>query len=351
MGAETTNNRPIYCTRIRKATDSSKEGWLRVHLVAKDAQRAPFGIYLTFGTTGLLMLLMNEGREVGKKLDLVNPVQALQTISLDPWLRARVKLKDGRLLTALEIQEVYLDECERELAGGGFPDWTAEVASHWRQTLTELKRDPVRLARRLDPYAKLLIYGHELDRAGYTWTELRQALHTLERLRNEHPEAVVRAVLAEDDSALTAEQRPPFEAALQLAQARQPGVLDRLRFAVRLQALELHYHELGGLYDQLADVGQMESVVLTPDDVHQASFEAPPGGRAALRSECIKTLTDTGWACDWRYVFHHGHGTFIDMRSPFVSEKRVLERDQFDSVARTDLEMVDMFERLLRRRL
>ena len=38
---------------------------------------------------------------------------AVQAVSLDPWLRVRVPLMDGRRLTALEIQECYLAECER----------------------------------------------------------------------------------------------------------------------------------------------------------------------------------------------------------------------------------------------
>ena len=40
--------------------------WTRAHLIAKDSQRAPFGIYLTFGTTGLLFQMINDGRKVGR---------------------------------------------------------------------------------------------------------------------------------------------------------------------------------------------------------------------------------------------------------------------------------------------
>src|SRR5262245_20921357 len=99
IGHETTSNRPIFCTRIRKAADISRTGWVRAHLITKDSQRSPFGIYLTFGTAGLLFLLINEGRKVGEGLVLAEPVKAIQAISLDPSLSVRVRLVDGRQLT------------------------------------------------------------------------------------------------------------------------------------------------------------------------------------------------------------------------------------------------------------
>src|SRR5262249_36861027 len=134
-GSETTSNRAIFCTRIRKASDVAKAGWHRLHLICKDSQRAPLGIYLTLGTTGLLMLLINEGIEVARGLQLAHPVQAVQQVSLDPWLKARVLLADGRKLTALEIQEASLAQAERELVGRVFPDWAHDVVRHWRETL------------------------------------------------------------------------------------------------------------------------------------------------------------------------------------------------------------------------
>lgn len=348
-GHETTSNRPIFCTRVRKAADFSKNGWVRVHLITKDSQRSPFSIYLTFGTTGLLLLLINEGRKVGDGLALAEPVKALQSISLDPSLRVRVRLADGRQLTALEMQECYLEECERALQGGGFPDWADEVVRHWRQTLEGLGRDPLSQAGRLDPYTKLLIYEHELRRAGYLWGDLHQAMRTLEELRPKFPDVVVRAVLAESPDGLPGDLLPKFDEAMNAAHAATPGVLERLRFAVRMQALELNYHELGGLYDQLADAGKMQSVVIDREDVERASREAPSGGRAALRAESIREKREPGWVCDWRYLFHSGSGTFIDLRDPFTAEKRIVDREEFQRDDRSDVDLLELYHRLTRR--
>jgi hypothetical protein len=347
MGTETTSNRPIFCTRLRKASDHGPGNWTRAHLIAKDSQRAPFGIYLTFGTTGLLFLLVNDGRKVGQGLALADPVKAAQAVACDPWLRAKVPLADGRKLTALEIQETYLERCERAVQSGGLPEWAPEVVGHWRATLEGLRADPLRLADRLDTYCKLLIFGHELRRAGYGWGELRASLAALAQLRQRYPPEVMRALLTETPWALPSEARPLHAAAAVDAQASQPGVLDRLRFAVRLQALELNYHELGGLYDRLAAAGQVRPVVLAPDDVERATREAPAGGRAAVRAEYVKTCAGDGWVCDWRYLYHAATKTFVDLRDPFIGERKVERVESLLAKKREDLELRELLEPFL----
>ena len=83
-GNETTTSRPLFGTRVRKSSDVSPAGWVRAHLICKDSQRAPFGSYLTFGTTGLLFHLLNTGRGVGHRLAPKDPIGAVRAISQDP---------------------------------------------------------------------------------------------------------------------------------------------------------------------------------------------------------------------------------------------------------------------------
>jgi hypothetical protein len=322
VGTDTTSNRAIFCTRTRTENDCSADGWTRIHLIGKDSQRAPFGIYLTFATTGLLVEMLNRGHAVGKGLALADPVNALRQISRDPGLRLKVGLADGRRYSALEIQSAYLAECERAVQHGGMPEWAAEALRHWRETLAELERDPRRLADRLDPYCKLLIYEHELLRADLDWPDLRAALARLAVLRERFSEQTVRAVLSEDTSQLPAEMSGEFGDAL--AEARKAG-LERLRFAVRLQALDFHYHELGGLYDRLRAAGRVRDVVLAPGDVEQASREPPAGGRAAVRGAWIREHREDGWRGDWQFLWHPGSGRCVDLRDPFRGELRVAQ--------------------------
>lgn len=328
-GEQTTCDRAIFCTRIRKAADASNEGWVRAHMIGKDSHRAPLGIYLTFGATGLIFLLINSGRTVGKGLALADPIQALRAISLDPWLKTRVRLADGRQLTALEIQGAYLEECERAVQRGGFPDWSRDVLRHWRETLEQLARDPFNLARRLDPYLKLCIYQHELRRAGYDWTTFQRSMQLLSGLRDRHTEPVLRAALAENPATLPLELHADFQGALAAIRADGVGALDRLRFVIRMQALDLKYHELGGLYDELLQGGLVDRVVVQPDDVERATTEPPPGWRAAIRGASIKAHHhEPGWAGDWRYLMHQPSRTCIDLRNPWETQVKSVGIDK-----------------------
>ena len=174
-----------------------------------------------------------------------------------------------------------------------------------------------------------------------------QRWRRLPSLRRRYSADVIRALLSETPAALTDEAREHYTAAVSEARANQPGVLDRLHFAVRLQALELNYHELGGLYDRLAEAGQMRPIVLTADDVERATREAPAGGRAAVRGEYVKTCAGDGWLCDWRYVYHTPTRMFVDMRNPFVGECTVEHVESLAGKRRDDLELREMLAQFL----
>src|SRR5262245_27495822 len=318
VSADTTADRPLFCTRLRKVSDgSTSRGWIRAHLISKDSQRAPLGIYLTHGVTALLFLLLNEGHTLGHGLAIVDPVQALREVSSDPWLRTRVQLLDGRRLTALEIQQSYLEECERLLPDSGLPEWTGEVVRHWGETLATLAKDPLRMARKLDPYYKLLVFDHELGRAGCGWSELKLALQTLAALRLEYTSKVLEAILAQDTHRLNEDENGRFTDAVARYGPFDGDKLDQMRLAVRLEQMDLLYHEVGGLYDQQSASGHLESGAVSREDVERATREAPVGGRAAVRSELIRQMRDAGWLCEWRYLYHEDTGEFVDLRNPF----------------------------------
>jgi len=318
-GEETTYDRAIYCSRIREG----ENGWFRAHLIGKDSQRAPFGIYLTYGVTGLLFEMINRGRVVGQGLTLADPVKTLHQVSHDPFASVQIALADNRKMTAIQVQACYLEECERAIQAGVLPDWAGEVIGHWRDTLTALERDPRRLADRLDPYCKLVLFERELARTGYDWSDLQKAVACLTRLRSGHGDRIVRAVLSENDSDLTDEERPLLPIAREAAMTDLPGQLDRLRFATRLQAIDLQYHELGGLYDRLHDAGLLKDVILTPADIEQASLVPPPGVRAAVRGDWIRRHRDPDWVGDWQFIWRPSTQECVDLRDPFNGEERV----------------------------
>jgi hypothetical protein len=315
IGPETTSNRALFCTRANKSYDSAAEGWRRVHLIAKDSLRSSFGTYLTFATTGLLFLMLNERRTIGKGLALTDALSAVRAFSRDPRLQVRVPLADGRRLSAVEIQEVYLSECEQAVPGGDFPAWATEALGHWRRTL-EAARDPLCLAGQLDAYTKLIIYNHRLRQAGCSWSELSQALDVLSMLRRQFQPAVIQALLAEDTSGLEQRMQLANAEAVKVADACRPGRLDRLRFAARLQAADLNYHELGGVFDQLVQSRRLHEMVERAD-VERAVQQPPSAGRAAVRGTFIGQNRESGWAGSWAHLYHPPSGKLVEMRDPF----------------------------------
>jgi hypothetical protein len=317
-GSETTSARPLFGTRVRKPSDVSRAGWVRAHLICKDSQRSAFGIYLTFGTTGLLFHLLNTGRAVGQDLAPRDPLGAVQAISRDPWLRARIPLEDGRRLTALEIQWEYLAACERAVRNGHDLEWAPALLRHWRETLAAWGKDPFSLADRLDTSCKLKIFDHQIRREGLEWAHLNEGQKALVELRRSYPARLVRAVLADDPQGLTAPERSEFSLARASVHAERRERSRLLHFAARLQALDLGFHELGGLYDQLEAAGQVHGVVADKLAIDRAVAEPPRGGRAAYRGAFIRQHANQGWACDWQTLVHRATGQVIHLADPFT---------------------------------
>lgn len=325
-GAETTHDRAIFCTRAWKPSDGSTAGWTRTNLISKDSQRCSFGMYLSYGVTGLLLMIANEGHKIGRDVELKDPVAAMRAFSLDPWLQTRVPLANGQKATALDIQRAYLGEATAHVESGEYPDWTCEVLDHWAATLDQLESNPLSLADRLDTYLKLTIFDHQLTRTAMTWKTLRRSLEALDRMRRTAPEVVVQAVLDESPGGLAREYRVFYDH-LAASDDLKHGGIDCLRFAVRLQALELNYHELGGLFDQMAATGHIDPVVVAAEEVERAIHDPPAGGRAEARGKLIAEYHGQPWMCDWQHLINHEENKWVDLRDPFSSKREVSALD------------------------
>ncbi len=321
-GTETTRDRAIFCTRVRKSSDGSPAGWTRTNLISKDSQRCSFSLYLCYGVTGLLFMIMNEGHRIGRNVQLKDPVSAMRAFSLDPWARTKVPLANGKLASAMDIQREYLREATPYVESGDFPEWTGELWNDWATTLDQIESNPHRLGTKLDTYIKLALFDHQLNRAGLTWAELRVALQVLEQLRSSAPESVVQALLRESPNDLPAAHKLLYSQLAKSKLCTRSG-LDRLRFAVRLQALELNYHSLGGTFDEMASMGLVDSAEVTSEMVEWAIHNPPPGGRAEARSKTIAEFHGQAWFSDWQFVVNHENEKWVDFRDPFTNKRDI----------------------------
>ena len=162
VSSATTRSRPIINTRDEPHADA--ERYRRLHVIAGDSNMSEYATYVKMGTVAAL-LQMIEDQVVFRDLTLENPIRAIREISHDPSCRRKVRLANGRELSALDIQWEYLDRAIRYSRSPGFPAPVQQAIEMWEHLLTGLEKDPLTLDREVDWVAK-----HQLiDRYRARW--------------------------------------------------------------------------------------------------------------------------------------------------------------------------------------
>ncbi|MGJ9412352.1 depupylase/deamidase Dop [Aeromicrobium sp. CF4.19] len=241
VGLETTLKRPIINTRDEPHADPKK--YRRLHVIIGDANCSEVAIYLKHGTTSLVLAMVEAGA-LPQDLVLAQPVKAMHDISHDPTLRAVVTLDDGRTITALEIQERYLEHARSFVAREGSDEQTDDVLERWESILTRLARDPFECVRELDWVAKLALLEQYRERDGLDWDH------------------------------------------------------------AKLHLVDLQYHDVRlerGIHHRLERAGRMERL-LTDDQIAAAVSEPPRDTRAYFRGMCLTRFATDIAAASWDSV-------------------------------------------------
>ncbi|MGO2532996.1 depupylase/deamidase Dop [Arthrobacter rhombi] len=177
VGLETTIRRPIVNTRDEP--HATWDRYRRLHVIAGDANLGQVSTLLRVGTTSLVLSLIEAG--AAPKLQLRDPVAALQQISHDPTLQTVVELSDGRRATALEIQQIYLDAARTHCHDTGADDAsTTDVLIRWQDTIDTLSRDVFSARKTVDWVAKLDLMNRYRERDGMSWEDHRLAMMDLQ---------------------------------------------------------------------------------------------------------------------------------------------------------------------------
>jgi proteasome accessory factor A len=237
VGLETTLKRPIINTRDEPHADPEK--YRRLHVIVGDANMAEVAQYLKIGTTALVLKMIEDA--FLPDLSLVNPVAAFHAISRDVELRVAVPLRDGRELTALQLQWEYVQWAKKYVEREDDTPGNREVVERWEDVLGRLEDDPMLCVRQLDWVAKLRILRGYRERDGLSW--------------------------------------------------RDP----------KLRAIDLQYHDVRaskGLYRRLESTGKVDRIV-TEEAVQAAIMEPPEGTRAYFRGRCISRFPDSIAAASW----------------------------------------------------
>ncbi len=149
VSIDTMNRRPLFNTRDEPHADPAK--WRRLHVIVGDANMSEIATALKIGTTSLVLELI-EHNACGNLCELAQPVEAFKAISRDPAHKWLVERSDGRKISAVDIQHLYLTKAiERCKGRNAETDW---LLAEWEAVLNDLTRDPRRCADRLDWAAK-----------------------------------------------------------------------------------------------------------------------------------------------------------------------------------------------------
>lgn len=158
VGLETTLRRPLVNTRDEPHGQSDR--FRRLHVIVGDANCWGVSTQVRLGATNWVLRLIEAGSAPG--VELADPVAAVKAFSHDPSLRATVTTVDGRSLTGLDIQEIFLEAAEKYAA----ENWATEQAAPdavssnadrdalvlWRRIIDALRAD--------DPVADRLVEWH-----------------------------------------------------------------------------------------------------------------------------------------------------------------------------------------------
>src|SRR6266702_3179007 len=111
VSSATTRSRPIINTRDEPHADA--ERFRRLHVIVGDSNMSETTMLLKVGTASIVLRMLEEDKGVWRDLTLENPIRAIREISHDITCKRRVRLANGRELSAIDIQSEYFERASR----------------------------------------------------------------------------------------------------------------------------------------------------------------------------------------------------------------------------------------------
>ena len=148
ISSATTRSRPIINTRDEPHADA--ERYRRLHVIVGDSNMNEYANYLKVGACSILLRMLEEPSVVLRDMTLENPIRAIREISHDITCRRRVRLANGREVSALDIQSEYLERALKYAEHRDLSPQEKQALQMWEHCLTGLQNDPLSLSRECD---------------------------------------------------------------------------------------------------------------------------------------------------------------------------------------------------------
>ena len=247
VSIDTMNRRPLINTRDEPHADSSQ--YRRFHVIIGDANMSEWATALKVGTTALVLGLIE--RNAAPQIEIAQPINATKSISRDQTYDWIIELADGRKISAIEVQRLYLAAARKSAApAAAETDW---LLREWENVLNDLERDVLLCRDRVDWVAKKVLLEALRQEEELSWTD-------------------------------------PW-----------------------LQSIDLEYHNIlpdTGLYYELVRQGAMQQVA-SEADIKRAIFAPPEDTRAYFRGRSVARFNSQIKSIQWdEIVFTEGTKTW-----------------------------------------
>ena len=148
VSSATTRSRPIINTRDEPHADA--ERFRRLHVIVGDSNMSEYATFLKVGATSIILRMLEDDGAPWRDLTLENPIRAIREISHDTTCRRRVRLANGRELSAIDIQAEYLNRALRFAKRHGLPPLEQKALEMWEHVMSHLEQDPLKLTTEVD---------------------------------------------------------------------------------------------------------------------------------------------------------------------------------------------------------
>ncbi len=174
VSSATTRSRPIINTRDEPHANA--ELFRRLHIIVGDSNMSEYATFLKVGACSILLQMLEEPGVVLRDMTLENPIRAIREISHDLTCRRRVRLANGRMLSALEIQLEYFERAQDFSTRFDLGVEQKRALQMWGYCLERLEEDPLSLDRECDWVIKYRLIDAYRQRHGISWEDPRLAL-------------------------------------------------------------------------------------------------------------------------------------------------------------------------------
>jgi proteasome accessory factor A len=278
VSIDTMNKRPLVNTRDEPHADANR--YRRFHVIIGDSNMSEWATALKVGTTALVLDLIERGK--APQIEIAQPINATKSISRDQDYDWIIELSDGRKISAIDVQRLYLKVADREKSGEPETSW---LLREWETVLNDLERDVTSTQDRVDWAAKKLLL----------------------------------ATFREEEKLWT----DPW-----------------------LQALDLEYHNIQpdqGLFYELVRQGSMRSIV-SEKEIKNAIFAPPETTRAYFRGRAVARFNHAISSIQWDEIaFKNGaRSHLVTLPEPAADERL----EALNELVREDEEFEDFFSAL-----